>query len=97
MSNRLLIILIFTSSLAIILFLNSLLVPKREPNRPSETNISDLVRNEAITTRIPGISKQKNLSIHKSRYKKGYAKPKPKKNKPLSKKKNAHRKRSSNR
>ena len=66
MSKRLLIILIFTSSLAIILFLNSLLVPKREPNRPSETNISDLVRNEAITTRIPGISKQKNLSIHNS-------------------------------
>ena len=66
MSKRLLIILIFTSSLIIILFLNSLLVPKREPNRPSETTISDLVRNEAITTRTPGISKQKNLSIHNS-------------------------------
>ena len=51
MSNRLLIILIFISSLVIILFLNSLLVPKREPNRPSETTISELVRNEAITTR----------------------------------------------
>ena len=66
MSKRLLIILIFTSSLAIILFLNSLFVPKREPNRPSETTISNLVRNEAITTRIPGNSKQKNLSIHNS-------------------------------
>ena len=66
MSKRLLIILIFTSSLIIILFLNSLLVPKREPNRPSETTISDLVRNETITTRTPGISKQKNLSIHNS-------------------------------
>ena len=66
MSKRLLIILIFTSSLIIILFLNSLLVPKREPNRPSETTISDLVRNEAITTRTPGISKQKNLSVHNS-------------------------------
>ena len=66
MSKRLLIILIFTSSLIIILFINSLLVPKREPNRPSETTISDLVRNEAITTRISGISKQKNISIHNS-------------------------------
>ena len=66
MSKRLLIILIFTGSLIIILFLNSLLVPKREPNRPSETTISDLVRNEAITTRISGISKQKNISIHNS-------------------------------
>ena len=66
MSKRLLIILIFTSSLIIILFLNSLLVSKREPNRPSETTISNLVRNEAITTRIPGNSKQKNLSIHNS-------------------------------
>ena len=66
MSKRLLIILIFTSSLIIILFLNSLLVPKREPNRPSETTISDLVRNDAITTRTPGISKQKNLIIHNS-------------------------------
>ena len=66
MSKRLLIILIFTSLLIIILFINSLLVPKREPNRPSETTISDLVRNEAITTRIPGIYKQKNISIHNS-------------------------------
>ena len=66
MSKCLLIILIFTSSLAIILFLNSLYVPKREPNRPSKTTISNLVRNEAITTRIPGISKQKNLSTHNS-------------------------------
>ena len=66
MSKRLLIILIFTSSLIIILFINSLSVPKREPNHPSETNISDLVRNEAITTRIPGISKQSELTINNS-------------------------------
>ena len=66
MSKRLLIILIFTSLLIIILFINSLLVPKREPNRSSESTIIDLVRNEAITTRISGISKQKNISIHNS-------------------------------
>ena len=66
MSKHLLIILIFTSLLIIILFINSLLVPKREPNRSSESTIIDLVRNEAITTRISGISKQKNISIHNS-------------------------------
>ena len=66
MSKRLLIILIFTSSLIIILFINSLSVPKREPNHPSETNISDLVRKEPIATKIQGLSKQGNLNIHNS-------------------------------